>query len=135
MPVVRPNECPRCGFACSAWATPRAPLSERMAVSLHHRPGFFGLGHARAAMELERMPWTCRCGARLRRKPSQFGTVEAVGVAAIGVACMIAVMACPPLVAWKFWPFGILVGLWIGFRTHVQFAIEEVEDEEARRAA
>src|SRR6185369_13670841 len=58
MDHVRSNECPHCGYAYSAWATPRAPLSERMQVSFSHRPGLLGLGHARAAMELEKMPWT-----------------------------------------------------------------------------
>ena len=135
MSVVRPNECPRCGYAHSAWATPRAPFGERMAVSMRYRHGLFGLGAARATMELEKMPWTCRCGTRLRRKSSRYGAVDAIGIAVIGVAYLLAVVLWPPLGAWRIWPLAIPLGAWVVYRTHIQFAIEEVTDEGQRRAA
>jgi hypothetical protein len=124
----RPNECPRCGFAYTAFNRPKpahSTFAERFMRSLReqrqHGLGMFG--KLRYVQEQTR-PWQCRCGTWLQANPWSFGWVDVAGIAVIAV--LQAALAAQFSWARNKWVFAVPIGLWVGYRTTTQVAVSEV---------
>jgi hypothetical protein len=124
----RPNECPRCGFAYTAFNRPKpmnSTFAGRFRRSLREQGKYGGpFGKLRYVEAEQTRPWRCRCGTWLRAQAWSFGWVDLLGIAVIGlVQGWLATQF-----AWARNPyaFAIPIGLWIGYRTTLQVAVEEV---------
>jgi len=129
----RPNECPRCGFAYTAFNRPTSgSFLERFTRSLREqrKHGLGALAKARYAEAEHLRPWQCRCGTWLRASAWSFGWVDLAGVVALGSIHGYLATQFPWLrngVA-----FAIPVGLWVGYRLSTQSAVAEVPADTAQ---
>jgi hypothetical protein len=122
MSTFKPNQCPRCGYAYSPWMQTHLPMGERMKITLRH--GATPWGHARGAQELQQVPWTCTCGAVLRRRAWRFDMVDVAGIVVVTALWVFGAVRVP----WLRSPYvgGLAIGLWVMVRTALQFGVEEV---------
>jgi len=123
----RPNECPRCGFAYNAWNRPKpATFTERFKRNLQERArhGFGTTGEIRYAQAEQVRPFQCRCGTWLRARPWSFGWADVVGIVVIAAIQVVVAVKVPW--ARNKWFFAIPIGLWVGYRTTTQVAIDEL---------
>jgi len=132
----RPNECPRCGFAYTAWNRPKhGSFGERFSKNLRERPryGWGPLGHARHAQAEQTRPWQCRCGTWLRARAWTFGWVDVAGIVVLAILEVLLAVRF----AWarnKYF-FAIPIALWVGYRVASQVAVEEVPANAAEKLA
>lgn len=125
----RANECPRCGFAYTAWNRPRPAnrgFLERFRQNLKEqgRHGWGPLKHARFAQAVHARPWQCRCGTWLRARPWTFNWVDVVGLLVLGILSGFLAFRFPW--ARNGYVFALPMALWVGYRTTTQVAVEEV---------
>jgi len=116
--IRRPNECPRCGVAYSAFNLPRPPRRSPDEI----RSLKTGLTPA----------WQCRCGAWLRTKPRSYGWIDIVAIVVLATIQL--------FVAVRFWwarvsfVYFLPIGLWFLYRSSRPMIVEEVPaPDEARR--
>jgi hypothetical protein len=125
----RPNECPRCGFAYTAFNRPKpanSTFAERFVRSLLEQ-GKYGSGPLAKLRYVEAeqtRPWQCRCGTWLRANAWSFGWVDGVAIIAIGL--IQGYLATRFSWARNAYAFAIPIGLWVGYRTTVQVSVREV---------
>jgi len=136
MDYRKPNECPRCGFAYTAWNRPKhGTFGERFVKNLKDRPkyGWGPLAHARMAEVEQTRPWQCRCGTWLRAKPWTFGWVDVAGIVVLAILEVMAAARYP----WARSPyvFAIPIAVWVMYRVSSQVTVEEVQAETALKPA
>ena len=124
----RPNECPRCGFAYTAFNRPKPANStfwQRFTRSLREQRRYGGpLGNVRYVEAEHTRPWQCRCGTWLQASPWSFGWVDVAGIAVLAV--MSGLLATQFSWGRNGYAFAIPIGLWVGYRLSTQVAVAEV---------
>jgi hypothetical protein len=134
----RPNECPRCCFAYTAFNRPKSANSTfvqrfRRSLREQRRHGVGPLADARYAQAEHLRPWQCRCGTWLRARPWSFGWVDVAGIVVIA-AIQVALAVRFPWMRNKF-AFAIPIALWVGYRTTTRVAVDEVPASEVEAEA
>jgi hypothetical protein len=129
MDTRRPNECPRCGFAFTAFNRPKpanSSFGQRFERNLRERRkyGIGPLADLRYAQAEQVQPFQCRCGTWLRARPWSFGWVDVIGIVVIG-ALQVFVAFQVPWARNKYF-FAIPIALWVFYRTTLQVAVAEV---------
>jgi len=126
----RPNECPRCGFAYTAFNRPRpahTTFAQRFGRNLQERRrhGWGVLGDARHAQAEQVRPFQCRCGTWLRAAAWSFHWVDVVGIIVIA-AIQVALAGSYEWMRNQY-VFAVPIGLWVLYRTSSQVAVSEVQ--------
>jgi hypothetical protein len=137
MDYRRPNECPRCGFAYTAFNRPASPSNgfwDRFTTSLREqrRHGVGVFGKARYAEAVHVRPWQCRCGTWLRAGNWSFGWIDVVAIAALTALHVLLASQFPW--AKNGYVFATPIGLWVGYRVTSQVTVHEVSAEEGAAA-
>jgi hypothetical protein len=125
----RPNECPRCGFAYTAFNRPKpanSTFGQRFTRNLRERRKF-GIGplaEIRYVQAEQARPFPCRCGTWLRPHPWSFGVVDVIGIVVIA-AIQVVLSVQFPWMRNKY-VFAVPIALWVFYRTTRQVAVSEV---------
>ena len=135
MEFRRPNECPRCGFAYTAFNRPLSgSFFERFKRSLRDQRRYGGGPFAKVRyVEAEHTrPWQCRCGAWLQASAWSFDAVDVAGV--IALAILNGLLATRFEWARNGFAFAIPIALWVGYRLSLQVEVTETTAIAARES-